>query len=349
MPVNKVEIGDGHFVHFGRKRPAVIHPHLTFSRYIDKRVLPLPPQMVNYGSPAFSKMYLNDRLGDCVIAAVEHAEGGFTANANPPAMIYSDQETIDYYSAACGYVFGNESTDNGCEIQTVLSYWQRNGAPIGSTHKIAGVLGIDPTDPVQIQTAIWLFGPGLIFGTELPDKWISPFPSGSGFVWDVSGPPNPNNGHCYLGVGYGQTGVNIATWGMTGTQTYAAIAAYNIPKYYGELYIVISHDWISNARQIAPNGFNWQQLQDDFAAFSGQPPTPPPPPPPPPPPITHVPGTAAWFATNLSPAAMTALAHALTDPTLMRGTEIGSPGWLRTHLGPSYYSYSNAIQATQKW
>ena len=47
-----------------------------------------------------------------------------------------------------------------------------------------------------------------------------------GFVWDVAGPANPDNGHCFVGVGYTDIGVVIDSWGMLGTITWAAIAAY---------------------------------------------------------------------------------------------------------------------------
>jgi hypothetical protein len=94
-------------------------------------------------------------------------------------------------------------------------------------------------------------------------------PSAPGFVWDAAGPPDPENGHCVVGVGYNNKGVTIATWGMTGLMTDHAIAKYATPDAGGELYTVVSQDAIDKASQKAPNGFDWSQLLADFDSMGG--------------------------------------------------------------------------------
>ena len=83
---------------------------------------------------------------------------------------------------------------------------------------IAGRRTVDATNIEECQTALWLFE-NLYFGLELPDAWINPMPSASGFVWDAAGAPDPDNGQCVVGVGYTAAGITIDTWGMTGLMT----------------------------------------------------------------------------------------------------------------------------------
>ena len=262
---------------FGRKRPVARGPRLRLKNYLT-RSLAAPPASCDYTKPAskaLSEMYGNDKLGDCVIAGMAHVVGVLTGGADPRPFLYKEQQIIELYSAIGGYVPGNESTDNGCDMQTALSYWENNGAmppqankPAADAHRIAGWVAVDGTNPEEFRTALWLFE-NLYFGMELPDAWIHPTPSASNFTWDVAGPPVQENGHCVAGVGYNAKGVTIDTWGMTGLLTDAAIAKYAIPGAHGELYTVVSTDAIKKATQKAPNGFDWSQLVADFDSLGG--------------------------------------------------------------------------------
>jgi hypothetical protein len=278
----------------GRKRPLSKGPHLRLRNYLTPS-LPPAPANIDYSldaSAALAEMYLNDQLGDCVIAAIGHIEGVLTGNGNPPALLYTQDQIIALYSAIGGYVPGNPNTDQGCDEVTALNYWQSSGAPSGSSHKIAGWLAVDPSNRAEYEAALWLFE-NLFFGVELPDAWINPEPMGSGFVWDVAGPADPQNGHAFAGFGYNAQGVKIATWGMEGLITHAAIQQYCANADGGELYVVISQDSINRASQKAPSGFNWSQLVADFDAIGGHiapppaPPSPAPPSPAPPSPNPH--------------------------------------------------------------
>lgn len=270
----------GRTVKMGRKRPAYA-PHFYLKDYLLTGGLPIPPTTCDYSVKAasLSQMFLNDQLGDCVIAAGYHLVGTETGNAGEGFVASSTQITTDY-SNACGYVPGNESTDNGCDEQTTFQYWQKNGFADGT--KLLGWLAVNPSNVSEIQTAIYLFE-DVFFGLELPDAWITPFPSANGFVWDVAGAPDPNNGHAVDGMGYNGTGVTICTWGLLGTMTYAAIAEYCASSNNGELYVLITPDEIVKGLTTAPNGLNWSQLITDFNSMGGNVPVPSPPTPPAPP------------------------------------------------------------------
>lgn len=254
---------------FGRNRPVALGPRLFLRNYLPS-LIPPPPTLCNYRGPAFKaliQMYLNDLLGNCVIAAMAHIAGVFAGNAGRAQLIFTKAQIIALYSAIGGYVPGNPATDNGCDEITALNYWENNGAPIGQ-NKIAGTLVVDATNPVEYRTALWLFE-NLFFGVELPDKWISPFPSASNFRWDIAGPPNPSNGHAYNGCGYSPDGIVIDTWGMAGLMTDKAVQYYAYGSEGGALYSVLSMECINRARAKAPNGLDFAQLTADFIAMGG--------------------------------------------------------------------------------
>ena len=231
--------------------------------------MPSPPASCDYSvnaSAALSQMYGNDTLGDCVIAGIGHLIGTFTGNAGVAPFIFAPEQIISLYSAIGGYVPGDPSTDQGCDEVTALNHWQNKGAPIGH-HKLAGWIQVDGSNPEEYRTALWLFE-NLFFGMELPDEWVSPFPSAPGFIWDAAGPPDIANGHCVVGVGYGASGVTIDSWGMLGTLTDAAVDKYAVPVSAGALYTVLSSNSLAAATLKAPNGFDWSQLAADFASMS---------------------------------------------------------------------------------
>lgn len=278
MPVKTIEhpVTKGP-LKFGRRRPVARGPRLSLKNYLT-RSLPAPPATCDYTKPAsaaLSEMYDNDTLGDCVIAGMAHVVGVLTGNSGEPPFLYNNKQIVGLYSAIGGYDPNDPSTDNGCDMQTALSYWENNGAlPPHSApndadmHHIAGWLAVDGKNPEECRAALWLFE-NLYFGMELPDPWINPVPSKSGFVWDVAGDPDPDNGHCVAGVAYSAKGVVINTWGMTGLLTDAAIAKYATSAASGELYTVVSTDAINKVTDKAPNGFDWSQLVADFDSIGG--------------------------------------------------------------------------------
>jgi hypothetical protein len=118
------------------------------------------------------------------------------------------------------------------------------------------------------MSALYLFE-NLFFGVELPDAWIANGAPNNGFVWDVAGQPNPNNGHCIVGVGYEDRGVQVDTWGLIGTVTWKALAQYFVPQVYGAAYVMLTPDQLVKGRTIAPNGVAWSALIADFDSIGG--------------------------------------------------------------------------------
>lgn len=248
---------------FGRSRSPSFK-HLKLEDYLDTGALPPPPATCDYAQPAaasLGKIYLNDSLGDCVIAGKAHVDGVESANAGAE-IVYDDAQILAWYGAIGGYVPGNDATDNGCNMLTALQYWKAQG-------DIVGWLAIDPTDLVKVKTALWLFE-NLYMGMELPAPWVTPMPSKSGVIWDVAGAPVPDNGHCVMGAAYDEAGsIKICTWAMLLELTARAIATYATGTAGGELYSIITKKQLAKGATKAPNGVAWDQLLADCAAMGG--------------------------------------------------------------------------------
>lgn len=249
----------------GRLRPAP-YRKLHFSTYAGPN-LPAPPAFVHRGAkalPCLSNVYANDSLGDCTAAGAAHGMGIWRGNAgnNDPAPTVD--QVIDFYSATTGYVRGNPSTDNGGDEVTVLNYWRDKGFFADGSGKIAAWVNVDAANPVEVRQAIWL-AEFVYFGVELPDAWVSPMPQSSGFTWDVAGPANPQNGHCFVAGSYDAMPI-IDTWGEFGKITWAAIAQYASGPA-GELHAAFSVDCINRASQKTDSGFAFEQLLADSAAL----------------------------------------------------------------------------------
>jgi hypothetical protein len=301
----------GHTVKMGRKRP-IKGPRLHLKNYLVQAVPP-PPTLVDYSKQALSALglvYLNDQLGDCVIAGGYHVVGVETGNADggKPFIATDAQITADY-SAIGDYVPGDPSTDNGCDEQTALNYWTQTGFCNGT--KLVGWLAVDATNQTEVMQACYLFE-NLYFGLELPDAWVNPFPSASGFLWD-DGTPDPNNGHCVMGVGYNSSGVQIDSWGLIGTLTWKAVAHLASQAGGGELYVMLTPDQLAKGAAKAPNGMAWQDLLSDFQAMGGNVPNPKPAPSPSPqPPPSPSPAPAPSPSPAPTPSSSVTLDQAAT-------------------------------------
>jgi hypothetical protein len=252
----------------GRNRPDVFVRRLHFADYA-KPALPDPPQVAHWSTAAYQclrDIYANDTLGDCTAAGAGHILGLLRANAHNNDPLPTTQAVIEFYSRTTGYVPGKPDTDQGGDEITVLNDWRSDGFFPDRSGKIAAWVALNGAEERQVKQAIWLFE-NCYFGVELPDAWISPFPDRNGFIWDAAGDANPNNGHCFVGVGYNDSGVIVDTWGLLGTVTWRAIAKYATTVSQGELYAVLSEDAINCAKQKSPSGFEFSRLIADSGAL----------------------------------------------------------------------------------
>ncbi len=278
MPVKTIFLRNlGRKVKLGWHRPTARCPRLFLKNYLTGTK---PPPVADYSALAKSALendYDNgeDGIGDCVIAAGYHALGTLTGN-NGKLFIATDDQIIADYTAIGGYDPSAQlvpddddpdemvnPTDCGCDDQQALNYWTETGFQNGTT--LVGWLAVDAKSKVEIQTALWLFE-NIICGFDMPCAWSDV--SGDGFVWDVAGAPDEDNGHCVCGVGYDSKGVTIDTWGILGTLTYDATATYAASHSKGgDLSVMILPDQLARAQQMAPHGLAWPQLISDLEAI----------------------------------------------------------------------------------
>lgn len=185
-----------------------------------------PPDVIDFtGGITDWGMMLNDTEGDCTIAEVGHALQSVTKLAGREVTI--PDSVIQYtYEKVGGYVPGNPSTDNGCNIGDVLDYVETVG--IGG-YKIDGHAEVNITQQ-RVMQASYVFGP-LDWGVNLP---VSAQNQVDG-TWDIVGNPFDPNDPAYPGswgphsVGsffLSPDGIDFVTWGAIQHATWRWVMMY---------------------------------------------------------------------------------------------------------------------------
>lgn len=282
MPISEVYSPyHGCNVKFGRLPSDPSAPKLHLARY--SRSLATPPPTADYSpeaASALSLVYLNDSLGCCVISAVFHYLGVITGNGDQgKPFLATDAQITASYSAIGGYVPGDPSTDQGCNLQTAMNYYVANPFPDGS--RLLAWIAVDATNKTEVMQSVDEFE-NVYIGLSLPSAWVNQdMPQASGFVWGMAEAPDPSLGHCVLVVGYDATGVKISTWGLTGTITWAAFAYYLATANGGEVYGLLSSEIEGAGQAVTPSGLPLSTVIADFDQLGGKVPVPPVPVPPP--------------------------------------------------------------------
>ena len=204
-------------------------------------------------------MLLNDQLGDCVIAAMMHMVQQWTYFAsNGTAMqVATDAEALSAYEAIGGYVPGDASTDNGCDMLSALNYWRNTGIVVnGQVHKIAGYVELNPTNLLQVEQAIYMFG-NAFTGVQLPtsaqgeDAWTVT----DGGIYAPTGQPGGWGGHCVPLDADSPITLTCVTWGSLLKMSHNFRL-----DYMDEAYGVLSQDWI-DSQGLSASQFNFAALQ----------------------------------------------------------------------------------------
>ncbi len=273
----------GRDVRLGGYRPSKHLVHAVRLKHLltGALVLPASTNRRAKADASLRQMFLNDQLGDCVIAGRAHRIGELTGDASGKPFVYTKAQILAEYERIGGYDPKDPNTDQGCDMTVAANDGVTVGYADGS--KDVGYIVIDPSDQHEVMAAIYLFEVG-DFACCLPDAWISPFPSGDGAVWDVAGDPDPSNGHCYEIVDYDTDGVWVDTWGLYVKQTWKATAKYGVESAGGTLIIHLNADQLIAASQKSPDGVAWADLIAAFNAMGGNVPAPTPAPTPPAPP-----------------------------------------------------------------
>jgi len=247
------------------RREDRFHRTLQFKNYRLPEVLPTPPPEISYVVRVPSwPMLLNDRLGDCVIAAMGHMVQQWTyfASGGAAMQTMTNQEALAAYEAIGGYYPPDPSTDQGCDMLTALNYWRNKGIPVaGKIHKIAGFVELTPT-LANLREAAWIFG-NVFTGVALPtavqgaNDWTVP----DGGIYSAAGQPGGWGGHCIPVMAESPETATCITWAERLKMSHNFFS-----DYCDEAYAVLSEDWLT-AQGDTLIGFNLAQLRKDIAAL----------------------------------------------------------------------------------
>ena len=254
----------------GCLRPPAGHPKASFARFVTAEFPAIPDSydLTAAAADPLAQMWGNDAVGDCMPVAIFRGSAVKLCAAGTYSRPYATDDVIAFYSGNTGYVKGDPSTDQGSDPVSALRYAAKNGLLPDGSHKIEGFFTLDGADPQEVRRAIWLFE-GVIATAELPDAFVSPPPSASGFTFDVCGDPDPENGHgFFLPPKYRPGAVAMSTWGMVGEMTDAAVKKY-CDGTAGALYVALTRDMLEKAKTKAPNGLWWGGLEACFRAMGG--------------------------------------------------------------------------------
>jgi hypothetical protein len=220
-----------------------------------------PPVSVDWGSRVLSwPMYLNDSLGDCVIAEIGHQIESASFDADGTAMLVTDQDILAGYEAVGGYVPGDPATDNGCVIQDALAYWRSTG--IGG-HKCVAFASADLGNQAELMQGVAAFG-SLDIGISVSQGDMDAFESGR--PWDTSySAGSVLGGHAVEVVAYDQDGGLVVTWGQLQRFTWDWFR-----QAADEAWIVILPEWWEQ-RAVSPSGFSMHRLGVRLHELTGAP------------------------------------------------------------------------------
>lgn len=233
--------------------------------------LPAAPASVDYITPALAALETmlgngpdstlpagQGPVGDCVIAEDLHLAALRACNAGAP-WVPTTAQALAAYGAVTGFVVGNAATDQGTDPLQLIAY-RKGGAPYPDGSTILDAIAVDATNEDYLKKAIWLCD-GVIMWASLPDAWESE--EAGGDVWDVSGDPNPQNGHGFGGASYG-TRIRLTEWGIAAPPiklTFAAAAKYCVPSAGGGVVALIGSNIISSVTSKCPAGFDLSTLK----------------------------------------------------------------------------------------
>lgn len=243
---------DGKPVCLGRLASDPAYPRVFMSRYTMVG-LPPPPATADYTAKiAKFPMMLNDRYGDCVIAAQGHAAQVFTAYGSGQETVLDDKTIQTAYFTQTG------GRDSGLNIPESLDYWVKHG--LGGV-KLSAYASNDPRDQDSIKRAIAWFG-NSYFGVNLPPDCMDAINNNTD--WDVTRyAPDPNAGHAIVASSYTEKGPVFITWGRKVQASWAWAA-----KYGTDAEVLLSPDWTSKV--LTPADLDIGSLLDDFQALTGK-------------------------------------------------------------------------------
>ena len=138
-------------------------------------------------------------VGDCSFAGEVHYRRSKAASYGETEQFPDSNEIVAAYLAY------DDGQDVGANLADLLLYLYRAG-------KILGFAPVDHTDPAAVDSAMEAFK-GVYVGVDLTDDADQLFSEGLSWTVTDGQRPDPQEGHCILGVRATQTQRTYVTWG----------------------------------------------------------------------------------------------------------------------------------------
>ena len=234
----------------GRKpatRPVGLHDLTVYG----SRPFPTPPAEVAAPIGVDWGMDGNNKLGDCVIAGVDHLLAAWNA-------AFSEYDPRPTEAAIESTYHQLSPGDQGCVEADVLQLWQSKGI---FGNRIAAYAPLNHRDNVELKQGVAFYG-GVFLGIACPDSAQQEFAqqeeTGHLVPWTVVPGAQVEGGHCIVAVGYSPTGLLCVSWGAVVEVTWAFCR-----KYIEEAWCIIPHQLVEKGTDVL--GLNLATLQADLA------------------------------------------------------------------------------------
>jgi hypothetical protein len=236
------------------KSPLKVHPFFKLGKNPAKRdkrnikfaailkKLPAVPLRWDFDSdiattPMPTPMFLNDELGDCVIAGRAHMTLRFEYLEQRGKILSIDdvKDVLKEYKREGGSMVEGQQ---GLNMLDSLNWWRKKGWKAdGKTYSIHAFSELDRDGIDEVKVAIRYLN-GAYVGLSLPNSWQDQINRGQS--WTVvpgpNGKPNPHNGHCVYLCGYTSGGPVCVNWGRKQTMTWEYLTAYS-----DEIYAIVDN------------------------------------------------------------------------------------------------------------
>lgn len=152
-------------------------------------------------------------VGDCTIAGIDHHQQVIALDSGNRTQATTAQ-VLQGYSQYCGYVLGNDATDQGGNENSILTQiLAAKGGIFG--HTLLGTVSPDPKNLDHVKKAITYFR-AVYMGCLIPNSIDGQQ------VWDVVNPDGGiEGGHCMVSASYTPDRIDFITWGMNQPATWA--------------------------------------------------------------------------------------------------------------------------------
>jgi hypothetical protein len=234
---------------------------LKFGDYVDLTQLPpLPSGDFGHTDQVTEpwEMYLNDQLGDCVVASKEHVTRLWVSEGTgSDTVTFGDPTTVKNYELLGNYNPNDPSSDQGCDMLTAAHLWLTKGIADdnGKRHKPGIALQLQAGNWEQLLYAAYLFD-GVELGILVTPDMQSAFEAEQ--PWDL---PDYNlsdveGGHCVPVVARKDGLPELITWAEPQLLTKAL---YTAPQFNTVTMCYASQEKLRNGVDL--EGLSWSDMR----------------------------------------------------------------------------------------